>query len=54
MAREVDFAVPLASYALLPLLDQCLFPQFPYLSFVTHRQAGFVLRRNPAVESLKR
>jgi hypothetical protein len=26
MARAVDFAVPLASYALLPLLDQCLSP----------------------------
>jgi hypothetical protein len=30
MARAVDFAVPLASYTLLPLLDRCLSPHSPY------------------------
>jgi len=40
MARVVDFAVPLASYTLLPLLDRCLSPHFPYLSFETRRQVG--------------
>jgi len=38
MACAVDFAVPLPSYTLLPLLDQCLSPHFPYLTFVTRRQ----------------
>jgi len=38
MARAVDFAVPLPSYTLLPLLDQCLSPHSPYLTFVTRRQ----------------
>jgi len=40
MTRAVDFAVPLASYSVLPLLDQCLYLQLPYLTFVTWRQAG--------------
>jgi hypothetical protein len=44
MARAVDFAVPLASHTLLPLLDRCFSPQFPYLSFVTRRQAGSLRR----------
>jgi len=40
MSRAVDFAVPLLSYSVLPLLDQRLWPHFLYLSFETRRQAG--------------
>ena len=52
MARAVDFAVPLASHTLLPLLDRCLSSHFPYLSFVTRRQAGS-LRRCLLIKQLR-
>jgi hypothetical protein len=42
MARPVDCAIPLASYPVLPLLDQSFRSQSPYLSFVARRQAGSV------------
>src|SRR5262249_1135306 len=45
MAHVVDFAVPLTGYPLFALLDECYFPQMPYLSFVTRRQAGSVQPR---------
>ena len=44
MVRAERFAVPFASHTLLSLLDRCLFPHFPYLSFVTRRQAGSLRR----------
>jgi len=40
VARAVDFAVPLPSYTVLPLLDQCFCPHFTYLRFESRRQAG--------------
>ena len=41
MARAADFAVPLGSCSMLSLSYE-FFPQFPYLAFVTRRQAGSV------------
>src|SRR5206468_8390269 len=46
MARAVDFALPLGSYTVLPLLDQCFSPHSLYLSFVTRRQAGSVAAKS--------
>ena len=53
MARAVDFAVPLGSCSMLSL-SYDFFPQFPYLAFVTRRQAGSVAGAIAPGETLDR
>jgi hypothetical protein len=48
MARAMDCAILLASYTVLPFLDQRLSAQSLYLSFATRRQAGLGTRRDCA------